>query len=161
MSSGISRIKKIGIIGAGQMGTGIAQIASQMAQLTVSIYDSDPDQLRHCKPLIESRLSTAVSKGKLSEKEKMTTLDRLCPMSTLEDFRDVDMVIEAAKEDTKVKLDLFRRLSFICSPEAILASNTSSISITKLASATTHPERVINNIQCIITNVHSNGRDYR
>lgn len=133
----MAETKSIGVVGSGQMGSGIAQLAATHG-IDVWLHDTCPDAL--------SRATKAISHSihLLSPKAVGTdALGRLHCTSNLEDFRLVDLVIEAIVESEDVKKELFRKLDKITKPSAILASNTSSISITRLASATTRPHQVI------------------
>jgi len=135
-------IKSIGIIGAGQMGSGIAHVAS-VAGYDVKLYDVAQDRLEASIATISGNLARQVATGKIDEKKRMEALRRIQPASSLEMLADTDLVIEAATEDESVKRKIFAQLCPILNPEAIIASNTSSISITRLASQTDRPERFI------------------
>lgn len=135
-------VQKIYIVGAGQMGSGIAQTAIQ-AGYQVTIYDLEVRLLEKAKESIAKRLARQVEKGKLSNGEKEITLARLTTSLDLNDAQDADLVIEAVIEDEAIKGEIFKKLDGICKSEAILASNTSSISITQLAANTHRPEQVI------------------
>lgn len=135
-------VQKIYIVGAGQMGSGIAQTAIQ-AGYQVTIYDLEARLLEKAKESIAKRLARQVEKGKLSNEEKEITLARLTTSIDLNDAGDADLVIEAVVEDETVKGEIFKKLDGICKAEAVLASNTSSISITQLAANTNRPEQVI------------------
>ncbi len=137
------RIQTVGVIGSGQMGSGIAQVMSHPGQLAVIVYDVSSIALEKAQAGIESSLSKFVSKGKLSEEEKQAALKRLTFKSSLSDLKDADLIIEAIVENEAVKQALFQELDTCVQGGAILASNTSSISITRLAAATKRPEQVI------------------
>lgn len=133
---------KIGVIGAGQMGAGIAQVMA-MGGHTTLLYDSDSESLTRGIAGIQSRLQQGVSKGKVSKEHADKSLQNLSEGSHLTDFADCDIVIEAIVEQFDIKASLFQQLDSIVKPEGILASNTSSISITKMAAVTKRPEQFI------------------
>jgi len=135
-------IGTIGVVGAGQMGSGIAQVAAQ-AGLGVLLHDISDEQIAHGLAAIEGGLSRLVRKEKISAEESKTIRTRVRPAVELAQFSDADFVIEAATEDEDTKIDLFRRLHETCRPDVVLASNTSSISITRLGSRSGRPEQVI------------------
>jgi 3-hydroxybutyryl-CoA dehydrogenase len=135
-------IQRIGVVGAGQMGTGIAQVAAQ-AGLDVQIMDLDLRLAQAAIDRIDRALAGQVKKGKLEESVRVTTLAHISAANRYADLADVDMVVEAAIEDVAVKSDIFRSAEAVTRPETILASNTSSIPITKLAAATQRSDRVI------------------
>lgn len=134
--------RKIGVIGAGQMGAGIAQVMA-MGGHTTLLYDSNSESLTRGIAGIQSRLQQGVSKGKVSKEHADKSLQKLSKGSHLKDFADCDIVIEAIVEQFDIKASLFQQLDSIVKPECILASNTSSISITKMAAATKRPEQFI------------------
>ena len=129
------------VIGAGQMGGGIAQVAAQAGN-EVLLNDRSAELIERGIAVIKKNLDRSVEKGRLTAEERDATLARIHPQTAWEPF-DVDIAIEAATENLEIKLDLFRKLDELTPARAILASNTSSISITKLANATRRPERVI------------------
>ena len=133
-------IAKIGVIGAGQMGSGIAQVCA-VAGYTVSLYDIEPAQLDAARLAIAANLDRRVERGTLSEAEKAEAVARIVPVSTLGAFADCGLVIEAASEDEAVKRDIFAALCLALGADALIATNTSSISITRLAAAADRPER--------------------
>lgn len=135
-------IKTIAIVGAGQMGGGIAQVLAA-AGLETLVFDERPDAVKACFDGISKRLSRQIEKGTLTEQRKESTLSRLNIAETLQKLNDVDLVIEAIVEDEAVKIALLKKLDQSCKKETIFASNTSSISITKLAQATNRPEKLI------------------
>ena len=135
-------IKLIGVVGAGQMGSGIAEVALTSG-FNVLMRDVTPEAIERGKKRIATDLDKRVQKGKMSSDEKEETLKRLSTTTGLEDFKDCDFVIEAAVEQISLKGEIFRTLDQITRKEVILASNTSSISITRIASFTKRPDRVI------------------
>ena len=135
-------VKKIGIIGAGQMGHGIALVAAK-AGFNVILRDIKDDYVKKGLSRIERFLDKSIEKGKMTDDEKKKILLKVTGTTKLEEFRDVDLVIEAIFENVKVKKDLFKELDNICKKEAIFSSNTSTIPITDLASATKRPEHFI------------------
>jgi 3-hydroxybutyryl-CoA dehydrogenase len=135
-------IQKIGIIGAGQMGNGIAHVFAQ-AGFSVLMHDVTEDYARKGHATIDKNLQRGVDKGKLSADEKAAILGRVNLTTRLQDLADCDIVIEAAPETWEIKKQIFDTLDAVCKPGAILASNTSSISITKLAGITKRPEAFI------------------
>ena len=136
------KINKIGIIGAGQMGHGIALVAAK-AGFDVILRDIKDDYVKKGLSRIERFLDKSIEKGKMTADEKKKILSKVTGTTKLEEFRDVDLVIEAIFENVKVKKDLFKELDNICKKEAIFSSNTSTIPITDLASATKRPEHFI------------------
>jgi len=135
-------IKRIGVVGAGQMGSGIAEVAISSG-FSVVMRDVSTDAVKMGEKRITGNLEKRVEKGKLSGKEKESTLSRLQTTTRLEDFGECDFVIEAATENIPLKMEIFQTLDRVTRKETILASNTSSISITRIASFTGRPERVI------------------
>jgi 3-hydroxybutyryl-CoA dehydrogenase len=136
------KIKTIGVIGAGQMGHGIALVSAQ-AGFKVIINDIDEAYVQKGISRIEKFLSKSVDKGKLKEEDKKKIFDRISGTSKLEDLKSVDIVIEAIFENVSVKKELFKKLDGICKKETYFASNTSTIPITDIASATDRPEKFI------------------
>lgn len=135
-------IKKIGVVGAGVMGHGIVQVCAQ-AGYEVVVREINEEALNRGISMIEKNLSRAVSKGKLTEEEKNAIMSRIKGTTNLEDLADVDFAIEAVVELEDVKKEVFETLDRITRDDVILSSNTSSISITKIASWTQRPEKVI------------------
>lgn len=131
----------IAVIGSGTMGAGIAQVAAQAGH-TVKIYDIQDGAARRAIDNIATSLSARVAKGKLAEGDKNAIVSRLTAAQELGELADAALVIEAAAEQIDTKQAIFRELAAVCSPEAIFASNTSSISITAIASGVEHPQRV-------------------
>jgi 3-hydroxybutyryl-CoA dehydrogenase len=138
----MAAVQRIGVVGAGQMGQGIAQVAAQ-AGLDVLIVDAAPDFAQAGLAKIKKQLDRLVEKAKLDAAARDQTLARLRAGEALRDLVPCDVVIEAAPEREELKLQIFKSLGDTCKDEAILASNTSSISITKIAAASGRPDRVI------------------
>jgi len=135
-------IKTIGVIGAGTMGNGIAQVFAQ-AGYEVRLCDTFPAALGKAKSTIEKSLGKFVEKGKLSAADRQAALGRLSTCGELKALADVDYVVEAIAENVDVKAGVFKALDAITRPDVILASNTSSISITVLGAATNRPDKVL------------------
>ena len=136
------QIKKVGVLGCGLMGSGIAQVAAQSGYPT-TVVEVSREVLEAGLKRIDQFLATGVAKGKVKPEEKQATQSRLTGSTRPEDLRDCDVVIEAVVEDLKVKRETFARLDGILKPGAILASNTSSLSITEMASVTRRPGRFV------------------
>ena len=135
-------IKKVGVIGAGQMGNGIAHVAA-LAGFEVMLNDISADRLKSGMATINGNLARQVSKKAVSEDDKSKAMARIKLGEKLDDLADCDLVIETAVEKEEVKRKIFHELCAVLKPEAIVASDTSSISITRLAAATDRPERFI------------------
>ena len=135
-------IQSIGVIGAGQMGNGIAHVFAQ-AGFSVLMQDISEAFAAKGVATIDKNLQRGVDKGKMTADEKAAVLGRIRTTTKLEDLAPCDIVIEAATEKWEVKKQIFETLDKVCKPGAILASNTSSISITKLAAVTKRPEAFI------------------
>jgi 3-hydroxybutyryl-CoA dehydrogenase len=135
-------IRKVGVIGAGQMGSGIAQVCAQ-AGVEVMLHDISEDRINAGLATISGNLAKLQAKEQLSDKERQAVMSLIQPAVAYEAFADCDIVIEAASENEDVKRKIFMRLCPVLKPEALVASNTSSISITRLASVTDRPERFI------------------
>jgi len=135
-------IKKIGVVGAGQMGGGIAEVAISSG-FTVVMRDVTPEFVEKGRNRISSDLERRVEKGKMTAQEQKAILGRLTATTRLEDFKDCDLVIEAASEQISIKKEVFQTLDAVTRKSTILASNTSSISITRIASFTQRPDRVV------------------
>lgn len=138
----LDQIKTIGIVGAGQMGRGITQICAT-AGYRVLLVDIAEPPLTEAMSKIRVGLERAVERGSLTDHQAGEVLALIHPIGQLERLRDVQVVIEAIPEDLALKQELFVLLNQICEPQAVLASNTSSISITKLGAASGRPDRVI------------------
>lgn len=135
-------IEKVGVVGAGQMGAGIAQVAA-MHGFSVLLNDIEETFLQNGIQRIQKSLSSLAKKQRISEQEKDKALGRIQTTLDMQAFEDADYVVEAVIENASLKLEVFGRLDTICRPETILASNTSSIPITRIAAATKRPAKVI------------------
>jgi 3-hydroxybutyryl-CoA dehydrogenase len=135
-------IGRVGVVGLGTMGAGIAQVCLQ-AGLEVVGREVSPELGEKARERIDHYLSRGVEKGRLTQEEKDAALDRLTLVTELADLGSCQLVIEAAFEDLEVKRELFGELERSVKPEAILATNTSALSVTEIAAATTSPERVV------------------
>jgi 3-hydroxybutyryl-CoA dehydrogenase len=136
-------MNKISVIGSGTMGNGIAHVFAQYGH-QVSLIDVQQAALDKALSTISKNLDRQVAKGSISEEEKSGALGRIHSFTSLRDgLKDADLVIEAATENLQIKLDIFRQLDELCPQRTILASNTSSISITKIGSVTKRPDKVI------------------
>lgn len=142
MALKVDDIKKITVIGGGTMGNGITHVCA-MTGYNVTLIETDQKFLDRAIGTITKNLERMVSKEKITEQAKNATLARIKTSTKLEDAKDSQVVIEAVFEDLNVKLDIFRKLDAMCPPDTILASNTSSISITKLGAATKRPDKVV------------------
>jgi 3-hydroxybutyryl-CoA dehydrogenase len=138
----MKEIKTVGVIGAGQMGAGIAQVIATSGFDTV-LFDAAPQALAKGFSGIEARLTKAVEKGTLQPAEREATLKRLSKGSSIKDLSSCDLVIEAVIEQFEAKAALFKEVDAVLQPHALLVSNTSSISITRLAASTSRPQRVM------------------
>ncbi len=136
------QIRKIGVIGAGQMGSGIAHV-SALAGFEVKLNDLSADRVKAGIATINGNMARQVSRKRITEEERQAALQRITPAEKYEAFDDCDLVIEAATEKEDIKRTIFTSVCPILKPDAILGTNTSSISITRLASATDRPERFI------------------
>lgn len=135
-------IRTIGVVGAGQMGGGIAHVAA-ISGYKVKVYDISSERIESGIATISGNLARQVSSGKLEEAVRQKALSSILPAPAIEDLADCDLVIEAASEDETIKRKIYAQLCPLLNPEAILATNTSSISITRLAAQTDRPERFI------------------
>ncbi len=136
-------MKNIAVIGAGTMGNGIAHVFAQFGH-TVTLIDVSQDALDKARATITKNLDRQVSKETISEADKLNTLSNITMDTSIENgVKNVQLVVEAATENIELKLKIFNELDRVCAPEVILASNTSSISITKIASVTNRPDKVI------------------
>lgn len=135
-------IKTVGVVGAGQMGSGIAQVFA-VAGFNVVMSDVKTEHLEKGLATIKKSLAKGVEKGKMSEADSQAAIGRIKTTIKLEDLKSCGLTVEAATENAELKLEIFRNLDRIVSKDAILATNTSSISITRIAGATSRPNKVI------------------
>ena len=135
-------IRKLGVVGAGQMGSGIAHVCA-LAGVSVVLNDISPPKLKEALATINGNMARQVARQRITEEDKQTALKRISTAETYDGLSDCDLVIEAATEKEDVKRKIFSELCPSLKPEAIVATNTSSISITRLASSTDRPERFI------------------
>ena len=134
--------KHLGIVGAGTMGTGIAQLAA-LSKIDVQLYDVNETILRRSIERIKADLRKMINLGKLAQEEFTGTMDRIRTRTSLPDLGNCDCIIESVIEDIRIKKDLFKHLDANTKSSAILASTTSSLSLTSIAALTRNPERVI------------------
>jgi 3-hydroxybutyryl-CoA dehydrogenase len=135
-------VSTIGVIGAGVMGSGIAQVAATKG-IDVILLDVSEKAVKTGIDAVERRLSAVVTKGKITPAEKDAALRRIKGTTGYDALEPADVIIEAATEDYDLKIRIFKQLDALVNAEAIIASNTSAVSITKLASSISHPERVV------------------
>jgi 3-hydroxybutyryl-CoA dehydrogenase len=135
-------IRTVGVVGCGLMGSGIAEVCARFGYQTI-VREVDRDILARGLGRIEQSMATAVARGRLSEADREAANDRLRGVTDLEALAECDLVVEAVTEQLQAKLDVFIALDAACPPATILASNTSSIPIIDLASATRRPDRVL------------------
>jgi 3-hydroxybutyryl-CoA dehydrogenase len=135
-------IRKIGVVGAGQMGNGIAHVCA-LSGFHVMLNDVAPDRISEALATINGNLARQVSRQRISDEERQAAIKRIAPANTLDDLGDCDLVIEAATEKEETKRKIFAALCPALKADAIVGTNTSSISITRLAAATDRPERFI------------------
>jgi 3-hydroxybutyryl-CoA dehydrogenase len=135
-------IRRVGIIGAGQMGSGIAHVCA-LAGLDVTLNDVAEDKIKAGLATINGNLARQVSRQRITEEQRQSTLKKITPGLSFDNFADCDIVIEAVTENEEVKRKTFVQLCASLKPDTIIGSNTSSISITRLAAATDRPERFI------------------
>lgn len=138
----IEQIQKIGIIGAGQMGNGIAQVCATQ-KLQVLMFDISQTALDKGLATISNSLDRLIKKTLITEDDKKNILSNIKTTTQMADLKDSDFVIEAATENIDLKLKIFKELDLIIKPESILATNTSSISITKIAAVTSRPTQIV------------------
>jgi 3-hydroxybutyryl-CoA dehydrogenase len=136
-------VKTFGVIGAGQMGNGIAQVAAYPGGLNVIMNDITDSFVDRGMDTISRNLDRLVAKEKMTADAKAEILGRIRKSTNLEDMKDADFVVEAAVEREDLKLNIFRKLDDVCAPDVVLATNTSSIPITRIAGATKRPDKVI------------------
>ena len=136
------KINKTSVLGAGQMGLGIAQVLAS-ANYETTLYDNNEKSLEKAKLSLNKQLDKLIEKEKISSKKKTEILNNLTFSNKLSDTKDSDLIVEAIIENFDIKVSVFGELEKICSDKTIIASNTSSISITKMASKLNHPDRMI------------------
>ncbi|MFO7985779.1 MAG: 3-hydroxybutyryl-CoA dehydrogenase [Desulfatiglandaceae bacterium] len=135
-------VKTLGVVGAGQMGSGIAQVAAA-CELSVVMNDIKEEFVERGFSAVEKSLGRMVKKEKITEADQKDILGRIEGSTALDDMIKCDFVVEAATERESLKLEIFEKLDGFCKPETVLSSNTSSISITKIAGVTQRPEKII------------------
>jgi 3-hydroxybutyryl-CoA dehydrogenase len=138
----MGKIGTVGIVGAGQMGGGIAHV-SALAGYEILLFDTSKDRIEKGIATINGNLARQVASGKLADQDRNAAMARIRAAQTMQDLAGADLVIEAATEDETVKRKIYQQLCPVLNPEALLATNTSSISITRMAAATDRPERFI------------------
>ncbi|GKT49195.1 putative 3-hydroxybutyryl-CoA dehydrogenase [Colletotrichum spaethianum] len=136
-ASATGGVKRLGVIGAGQMGLGIALVAAQRAQVPVTLVDANKAALDKGLSFAEKLLAKDVSKSRITQEQADQARSLLSPATSLDELSDVDFVIEAVPEIPNLKFEIFAKLAEVCPKHAILATNTSSISITRIAASTT------------------------
>ena len=136
------KIKKIGIIGAGQMGSGIAHVCA-LAGFGVYLVDIDKGRLKKAEGAIAESMARRVEKGLISESDKKAALKRITTGVKFAGFKSCDLVMEAAREDEELKKEILRKLCPVLGPKTIIATNTSSVSITRLAACTDRPGKFV------------------
>ena len=135
-------IRKVGVVGLGTMGAGIAQVSVQSGFETIG-REVEPELGERGRATIERYLARGVEKGRLSGEERDAALGRLTLTTDLADLADCDLVIEAALEELELKREIFAELDRVTRPDAILATNTSALSVSEIAEATEQPQRVV------------------
>jgi len=138
----MSEIKSVGVLGAGTMGHGIAQVAAQAGYQTL-LYDVTAELAQRGLQRISENLQRGIEKGKVKQQDKELVLNRLKAVANLLELAECGLIIEAIPEDLALKRSIFTQLSEVCSSRTILASNTSSLSVSEIAAAASHPERVV------------------
>jgi 3-hydroxybutyryl-CoA dehydrogenase len=141
-NNAVHPFRKIGVIGAGQMGNGIAHVCA-LSGFHVLLNDNVADRITEGLATISGNLARQVSRQRISDEQRQAAIKRISPATSLDDLADCDLVIESATEQEEIKRKIFAALCPLLKPEAIVGSNTSSISITRLAAATDRPERFI------------------
>ena len=138
----MNQIRTVGVIGAGQMGSGIAHV-SALAGYDVLLHDISEDRIQKGLATVNGNMARQVASEKITEEDRKNTLSRIKPVVGIDSLAGCDLVIEAATEDETIKRKIFAQICPVLNPEALLATNTSSISITRLAAQTDRPERFI------------------
>ena len=134
-------IRKIGVVGAGTMGNGIAHVAAQIG-CNVLMHDVADEFVQKGLDSIDKFLTKGIERGKVTEEGKREVLGRITGTTRIEELKDVDFIIEAVLEDVGIKQEVFKKLDALVAPEVVICTNTSSISITEIASATKRPDKV-------------------
>ena len=137
-----TQIKKIGIVGAGQMGNGIAHVCA-LAGFDVYLMDVDPDTIERARETVDNNLLRQVGRNKITDSERAAALAKIVTGTEMDGFKDCDLVVEAVSEDEEVKKQVYAALCPVLKDDAIIATNTSSISITRLAAQTDRPGRFL------------------
>ena len=135
-------IRKVGVIGAGQMGSGIAHVCA-LAGLDVALNDVSDDRIKEGLATVNGNMARQVTRERITEEQRQAALKKIKPAPNFEQFADCDLVIEAVTENEELKRKIFAKLCPVLKPGALIGSNTSSISITRLAAATDRPEKFI------------------
>ncbi len=135
-------VKRVGIIGCGFMGSGIVQVCAEAGYI-VKTYDINPEMIEKGITGIKKRLMSKAEKRLITKKQVELTINRIKHAKEIEDMHDCDLIIEAIKENMDDKKDLFKRLDGLCPPKTIFATNTSCLSVTEMATATSRPEKVL------------------
>ena len=135
-------VDQVGVVGAGTMGAGIAQIAALGGYRTV-IYELDSRALQRGLEQLRAALRRGAERGRWKEQDAIDALERIDTDTIIEAVKDCDLVIEAAPEDVDLKRNLFERLAAVCGPGTVLATNTSSLSVTAIAAAVPEPQRIV------------------
>jgi len=135
-------IREVAVVGLGTMGAGIAEVFAR-AGIGVVAIEADPEALRHGLGTLDASLSRAVSRGRLAASEQAEIRARVRPAAAFSEAAAVDLAIEVVPERMEIKREVFAELDRVCGPEAILATNTSSLSVTSVAAGTQHPGRVV------------------
>ena len=138
----MSQLETAGVVGAGTMGHGIAQVCAR-AGLRILLYDVTPQLARAGKARIAADLDQGIAKGKVTPEEKARALERVTATSDLQELAGCEVIFEAAPEELALKTRLFRELSALCRPDALLATNTSALSVTEIAASAKEPSRVV------------------
>ncbi|KAG9299244.1 hypothetical protein G9A89_013892 [Geosiphon pyriformis] len=136
-------VHQLGVIGAGQMGLGIAFVAAKVAELPVKIFDANPKQIEKSLAFLDTLIEKDIAKNRIRREQANAIKSRINPANDISAFASLDFVIEAVPENIDLKRKVFSELDQVVKPDAILATNTSSISITKIAAATKRPENII------------------
>jgi 3-hydroxybutyryl-CoA dehydrogenase len=142
MAGDLMNIRTVGIVGAGQMGAGIAHVTA-LAGYEVILSDLDTEVLEHGLQSIRRNLDRQIKSGVVAADEKAPLLKRITTSTHVDQHRGADLVVESAIESFEIKAEIFRQLDAVCPPETLFASNTSSISITRLAAVTSRPDRLV------------------